>query len=379
MRIVFYFLLAIGTFKNIAIAQPAKNKTYNLIVGTYTNKSKTNGIHVYAFDNVSGNLAYRSQTLGLTDPSFLTVSPDNKKIYAVSEVGDGQATVSAFSFEPRQGNLMILNQVSAGGNGPCYISMDKAGTLVFVGNYGSGSLSATRVTAGGLLTEDTQVIQHYGASVDRVNQAKPHVHSVVLSPDQKYLFASDLGTDKVYTYRVDKNAKVPLVPGSVPFVDIKRGSGPRHFTFHPNGKYAYLILELNAEIAAFDYADGKLTPKQYITMLPKGFKKGVEAADIHVSPDGKFLYGSNRSDANDIVIYSILKDGKLKYAGRQSAGVETPRNFAIDPTGKFLLVANMTGNNVTVFERNTKSGLLTMTNKKVLVDSPVCLQFVAVN
>lgn len=374
-----FFLLLFVVLFNSVFGQVKKSKTYDLIVGTYTNKDKSNGIHVYSFDTNTGKLSYRSKTLGVTNPSFLTVSPDNKNVYAVSEIGRGQATVKSFSFDPIAGSLDFLNEVSARGDGPCYVSMDSEKQFVFVGNYGSGNLSAIRVSQDGTLNEQVQTIQHFGNSLDKVNQSKPHVHSVVLSPDQKYLFAADLGTDEINTYRYDPADLNPLTPAKVPFTKIKPGSGPRHLVFHPNGKYAYVIMELNAEIAVFDYSKGELDIKQYISMLPPSFDGEVEAADIHISPDGRFLYGSNRRDGNDIVIYSISRDGKLSYVGRQSLLISTPRNFVIDPTGNFLLVANMDSNNVMVFKRDRKTGLLTYANESAQVDMPVCLKFIATN
>ena len=374
MRYPFLLILGIALFSNAA-GQTARNKPYHLIVGTYTNEDKSNGIHIYSFDAETGDLSYRSTTVGINNPSFLAISNDNRNVFSVSEVGKGNAKISSFSFNRDSGELTFLNSVSAGGDGPCYISVDAQKQFVFAGNYSSGSLTSVRLGRNGVLTHETQTIQHTGNSIDKVNQSQPHVHSAVLSPDQKYLLAADLGTDKVYIYRFDPTAQKPLSPAQMPFVKIKEGSGPRHLTFHPNGKYAYSILELNAEIAVFDYQEGTLKVKQYASMLPENFKGGVEAADIHISPDGKFLYGSNRSDANDIVIFSISETGTLNYAGRQSALVNTPRNFAIDPTGKFLLVANMDGNNVVVFKRDLQTGLLTPTGKQISVDQPVCLKF----
>lgn len=375
----YFILLLFVVLFNSAFAQVKKSKTYDLIVGTYTNKDKSNGIHVYSFDTNTGKLSYRSKTLDVTNPSFLTTSLDNKNVYAVSEIGKGQATVKSFSFDRVSGSLNFLNEVSAGGNGPCYVSIDNKKQFVFVGNYGSGNLSAIRVNQNGTLEEQTQTIQHVGSSLDKENQSKPHVHSVVLSPDQKYLFAADLGTDEINAYRYNPANLNPLSPANVPFTKVKAGSGPRHLVFHPNGKYAYVIMELTAEIAAFDYSEGKLDAKQYMSMLSADFEGEVEAADVHISPDGRFLYGSNRRDGNDIVIYSISKDGKLSYVGRQSLLINTPRNFAIDPTGNFLLAANMDSNNVVVFRRNRKTGLLTSANESVQVDMPVCLKFIEIN
>jgi 6-phosphogluconolactonase len=299
-------------------------------------------------------------------------------VYSVSEGGDGKG-ISAFSFDNASGKLTFLNTGSAGGNGPCYISVDDKKQIVFTGNYGGGSLSATRLNADGSLSQDIQAIQHEGSSVNKSRQDKPHVHSVVLSPDNRYLLVPDLGTDRVNVYNVEAGKPKILTPASPAFASANPGGGPRHLTFHPNGKHAYLILEMEGAIAAFDYKNGKLEPKQSITMLAPGFNGKVGAADIHISPDGKFLYGSNRGEANEIVIYAIDKNGKLTYAGRQGDLINTPRNFAIDPTGNFLLVANQNGNDIVIFKRDQKTGLLTLTGKRIQVDKPVCLKFAAID
>lgn len=372
-------LIILMNFFCLAMAQTSKDKTYNLLVGTYTNADKTNGIHVYSFNTQTGEFKEKSKAVDITNPSYLAISKDKKNVYAVCEAGDKKGSISAFSFDAKSGELVFLNSASAGGNGPCYVSIDDKKQYVFVGNYGAGSLSAIRINKDGSLSADIQTIQHEGNSVNKNRQDKPHVHAVVLSHDNHYLLAPDLGTDKVNIYRFDPAKTQPLMPAGQSFASVKSGSGPRHLTFHPNGKYAYLILEMEGAIAAFDYKDGKLEVKQSITMLAPGFDGNVGAADIHVSPDGRFLYGSNRGDANEVVIYAIDKDGRLSYAGRQSTLINTPRNFAIDPTGNFLLVANQNSNDVIIFKRDQKTGLLTPTGQKILVDKPVCLKFVAVN
>ena len=207
----------------------------------------------------------------------------------------------------------------------------------------------------------------------------PHVTvATIIERDNRFLMVADLGADKVFQYAVDVSNPKALNPASPPFTSVKPGAGPRHLTFHPNGKFAYLILEMEAAVAAFDYKDGQLKEKQVISMVKPGFKGKLGAADIHVSPDGKFLYASNRGEANELAIYSIAKDGKLTVVGYQSVLGETPRNFAIDPTGNFLLVGNQNRNNVVIFKRDIKTGLLTDTHKKIEVDKPVCLKFVEI-
>jgi 6-phosphogluconolactonase len=373
MKITLICLLL--TMTSVAMAQTSKGKDYYLLVGTYTNEAKTNGIHVYTFNTGTGDFQEKSITTGITNPSYIAISKDRKNVYSVSEAGQGKG-VNAYAFDLATGKLTFLNSGSAGGNGPCYISVDDKKQWVFTGNYGGGSLSATRLNPDGSLGSQIQVIQHEGSSVNKSRQDKPHVHAVVLSPDNKFLMVPDLGTDKVNVYRFDPAKSEPLAPATPAFATANPGGGPRHLAFHPNGKHAYLVLEIDGAVTAFDYKDGQLKPTQTLTMLASGFSGKVGAADIHVSPDGKFLYASNRGEANEIVIYSIDKNGRITYAGRQGQGIDTPRNFAIDPTGNFLLVGNQNGNNIAIFERDKNTGMLKPTGKTIPVDKPVCLKFV---
>lgn len=376
MKIPFLFLFIAASIS--AMSQASKENEFYLLIGTYTNEQKTNGIHVYTFNSETGDFLEKSKTTDVNNPSFLAISKDGRNVYAISEGGQGKG-LNAYSFDRSSGKLTLLNSGSAGGNGPCYVSVDDKKRWVFTGNYGGGSLSATRLNEDGSLGTVTQVIQHEGSSVNKGRQDKPHVHSVVLSPDGRYLMVPDLGTDKVNVYQFNAGTDNPLTPASPAFATVNPGGGPRHLTFHPNGKYAYLILEMEGAIAVFDYSKGTLQPKQTISMLAPGFTGKVGAADIHVSPDGKFLYGSNRGEANDVAIYSIDKGGKLTYEGHATSGINNPRNFAIDPTGNFLLVANQNGNDIVLFKRDKNTGLLNATGKRILVDKPVCLKFFAIH
>jgi 6-phosphogluconolactonase len=360
--------------------QNSEGTTFKLIIDTYTNDKYENtpekdGIFVYDFNCVNGDFTFKSKVSGEGNPSFLAVSKNRKYVYSLNEFKNGE--ISAFSFNESTGELTFLNRVSSGGDNPCYIVVDDNNKFVFVGNYGSGTLVAVALNKDGSLSNNNQIIKQEGSSINTGRQRGPHVHSAVLSPDNRYLLTPNLGTDKVYSYKVDySNIKQPLSPADPAFVSAKPGSGPRHITFHPDSKSVYLIQELECVVTAYDYKDGKLTEKQIITMLAPDFKGVLGAADIHVSPDGKFLYGSNRGDANEIVIYAIDKDGKLSYAGRQSILGKTPRNFAIDPTGNFLLSANQHSDEVVIFKRDQKTGLLTPTGKTIKVSRPVCMKFV---
>src|SRR5688500_11005022 len=282
MKTISVLLMTMG-FYSLAMAQTSKDKTYHLLVGTYTNESKTNGIHVYTFNAGTGDFQEKSKAVNIRNPSYLAISKDRKNVYSVSEGGDGKG-VNAYSFDTASGNLTFLNSGSAGGNGPCYVSVDEKKQTVFTGNYGGGSLSATKLNPDVSLTSQMQSIQHEGSSVNKSRQDKPHVHAVVLSPDNRYLVVPDLGTDKVNVYRYEPGKEKPLSPAEMPFATVNAGGGPRHLTFHPNGKHAYLILEVEGAIVAFDYTDGKLQSTQTIAMLASGYNGKVGAADIHISP-----------------------------------------------------------------------------------------------
>ncbi len=377
MRTTIVLIIMMGVF-SLTQGQTSKNMQYNLLIGTYSSKDKNNGIYVYTFNAQTGEFSLRSNSPDIKNPSYLAISKDGKHVYSVSEAGAGKGGISAYAFNPLSGELKFINSVSSGGDGPCYVSVDGQNKVVFAGNYNAGSLSAIRVNQDGSLNSDIQTIQHEGSGVNKERQDKPHVHSTVLSPDDRYLLVPDLGTDHVDIYSVDIANVQPLKPAAPAFASVKAGSGPRHLVFHPHGKFAYLIQEMEGLITAFDYKDGKLTAKQSVSMLSPGFTGDVGAADIHVSPDGKFLYGSNRGDANDIAIYAVERNGKLSYAGRQSTLGKTPRNFAIDPTGNFLLVANQGTDEIIIFKRDQKTGLLTPTGKKISVTKPVCLKFAAI-
>ncbi len=353
----------------------SNNKTYTLLIGSYTSSGTSDGIYVYDFNSQTGETNLKSKVSGVENPSYLTIGKDGKHVYAVNEVKNGG--LSSFLLNPTSGELTFLNRVGSGGNSPCYISVDDKNKYVFAGNYGSGNIAAIPLKEDGSFGTDAQFIQHEGKSIDKNRQQGPHAHCTVLSADNRYLLTSDLGTDKVHIYHFDASmASQPLSPAEPPFVSVKAGSGPRHITFHPNSKYAYLIHEMAGMITVFDYKKGQLIEKQTITMLSPDFKGRIGAADIHISPDGKFLYGSNRGDANELVIYSIKKNGLLSYVGRQPTQGKAPRNFAIDPAGNFLLVANQDSNGIIIFQRDKKTGLLNPTGGKIQISKPVCLKFI---
>ena len=364
-------------FLSVFFSATAASAQYYLVIGSYTAPVDSQGISIYAFDTSTGSARPLSVTGGISNPSYIAISKDGEKLYAVSEKDHGSGAVLAYRLDHKTGSLQYINQASSGGRGPCYISTDDAGTHVFTANYGSGSLGVIGLHKDGSLdTASALSIQHTGGSIDKENQSKPHAHSVVLSPDNRYLLCANLGNDHIYSYRYAPSLPQTLTPADPAYTTVTPGSGPRHICFHPSGNYVYVVNELAGSIDAFGYKDGALTHQQNITMLPEGFHGTIEAADIHTSPDGKFLYASNREERNELVIYSIDALGTLHYIARQSVLGAAPRNFVIDPTGKFLLVGNLKNNEVVIFRRDKASGLLSFTGQKISVAAPACLKFI---
>lgn len=359
---------------SLALESMSLQNSLYLLVGTYTSTT-SEGIYVYQFDTVSGYSNYKSMTK-IENPSYLTISKDEKYVYAVTENNDNTAAANAFSFHRETGELRHLNTQPVGGGAPCYIEIDNSGKHIVTANYSGGSISLFETNDDGSLKPSSQIIKFQGKSSDPNRQKQPHLHCVRYSPDGKYLFADDLGTDKIHKFEINtSNPESYIKVGEPPFTKVKDGSGPRHLDFHSNGKYAYLINEISGAVIAFNYKNGNLTEFQTIqadTLNAQG------SGDIHISPDGLFLYASNRLKGDGIAIFTINKDnGQLTKVGYQETGIH-PRNFVITPNGKHLLVANRDSNNIQVFERDLNTGLLTNANKDIKLDMPVCLKFVSI-
>jgi 6-phosphogluconolactonase len=350
-----------------------------LITGTYTT-GKSEGIYVYQFNSTDGS-AKKISHVKASNPSFVAVSPNEQFVYAVYEdaANNGKGgDIAAFSFNKQTGKLSYINQQPSGGDHPCYVSVDKTGRWVAAGNYSSGSLSVFPVHANGSLGAATTIIQHEGSGPDKARQNSPHVHCALFAADNRFLFVPDLGTDKVMIYAFEELTG-KLAPAEQPFVQSTGGAGPRHFCFHPQNKYAYLMEEISGTVVMYAYKNGRLKVKQRISSMPVGDTGNAAAADIHVSPDGRFLYASNRANANTIAIFSInQKSGKLLLTGHQSTLGKTPRNFNFDPSGEFLLVANQNSDEIVIFKRDKMTGLLTDTKNRIDVGKPVCLQWISV-
>ncbi len=353
----------------------ASAESVHVYVGTYTRGTGSGrGIYRSALDLQTGKLVAPVLAAEAGNPSFLEIHPGGRCLYAVSEVSGG--CVNAYRIDASTGALEFLNQCSSGGAGPCHVSLDHAGRNVLVANYGSGSAAVLPVRPDGWLTEPTATVQHEGSSVNAKRQQEPHAHSINVSPDDRFVFVADLGIDKIMIYRLD-GAKGTLTAHDPAYVPLKPGAGPRHFAFHPNGRYAYVINELDCTMTAFAYAatSGTLTAIQTVPTLPAGFDGSNTCAEVRVHPGGRFLYGSNRGH-NSIVVYRIdPADGALTFVEHETADIKTPRNFNIDPTGRFCLVANQDGDSVVVFRIDPQSGALEPTGYAMPMPKPVCIRF----
>lgn len=370
---------------NSTSAQQDQTPTlYRVYVGTYTG-SGSHGIYQTTLDLRTGKLSPAELAAETTSPSFLALHPSHKFLYAVTEISDFQGKkaggVGAFAIDAATGKLKALNAQSSGGPGPCHVVVDKAGHFALVANYGGGSAGVLPINADGSLKEMCSFVQHVGTSVDKGRQEAPHGHSINLDAANKFAFVADLGLDKVMIYKFDiKSGK--LEPNQPPSVSVEPGAGPRHFAFHPSGKFAYVINEMHCTVTAFTYdaAKGVLTPIQTITTLPNGFDgKDYSTAEVQVHPSGKFLYGSNRGH-HSIAEFSIdQQTGKLTVIGHALDNIKTPRNFGIEPTGKYLVVANQDGDSLISFTVDQKTGELKSTGHGVNVVKPVCVKFMPIS
>ncbi|HLI93647.1 MAG TPA: lactonase family protein [Puia sp.] len=375
------FILSILSF----ISFSAFSQQYYLFVGTYTEGSPASrgskGIYVYRFNAATGDATPVSTTMA-DNPSYLAIASGGHFVYSVNEThGAIPGGVSAFSFDKATGKLKLIDKQASGGADPCYVSVDAGRKWALVANYSGGSLSALPIAADGSLRPLTELIQHMGAGPNKARQEQAHVHSTILSPDEKYLVVADLGMDQLRVEHFNPAAtKWPLTPAADSIVKIQPGYGPRHTAFLPGRPYVYLINELSGMVDAFRYSDGKFTLIQAISSHPAGYHGEIGSADIHASGDGRFLYASNRGDANNIAVFAINgATGKLTWKGVVPTGGKTPRNFLIDPTGKWLLAANQDGSNVVIFRLDPVTGMPSPAGKQLSIPSPVCLKMTPVN
>jgi 6-phosphogluconolactonase len=344
-------------------------------VGTYTDTG-SEGIYRFGLDMTTGKLHSDGLSAMSENPSFLTITNDRKYLLAVHETSDENGNrmgyIESFSIHD-SGSLTSINKVLSGGSHPCYVSVNKDG-LVLAANYTGGNVSLFKLSRSGELSEATDVKQHYGKGPNSSRQDKPHAHSAYFEPNGKRIFVADLGIDMVKVYNADTST-LKLNPCKIPEIKMASGSGPRHLAFHPNGKILYVINELASSVTSVKLLPvGNFNVFNTLSTLPDGYKEQNTCADIHISPDGRFLYASNRG-LNSVAIFAVdEKSGLLKLIGQEPTKGETPRNFTISPDGKYLLVANQNSNNIVAFKRDEKTGKLTYTDQ-ISAKKPVCLLF----
>lgn len=372
-------LLAAAVFSGTGLSSdvPAGSHSY-LYVGTYTGPN-SKGIYAFRYD--ASRLAL--EPLGVVGemprPSFLAISPDRRFLYAVSELGNNgksEGFVYAFAIESATGKLVPLNRQPSGGGGACHLVVNKSGKFLLVANYGSGSAVSFPLKPDGSIGDRISKIQFEGSGPDSSRQRGPHAHAVVLSPDNRFLFVPDLGTDRIQILRFDSSSG-SLARNTPADVAVKAGAGPRHLTFSPDGRFAYLVCEMGSLVVAFRYdsSTGRLTETQSASTLPDGFSGENNSAEIELDPEGRFLYASNRGH-DSIAVFSIDRQtGKLERIQIESTQGRTPRNFTIDPVGGHLLVADQDSNRIVLFNRDPQTGKLVFAGKTVDVPSPVCLLF----
>jgi 6-phosphogluconolactonase len=345
-----------------------------VFVGTYTKDNQSDGVYAFRMDDTTGAWTRIAQSIPkINNPSYLAADRKNHRLFATAETSDGQ--IAAFRYDPASGALTFVNQQPSQGADPCHVSVLKTGSHILVANYSSGTFAMLPVSADGSLRPATDTIHDSGTGPNKGRQEGPHAHSINLDTTNKLAYGCDLGTDKIQIFRPNpKTGK--LVHNDPAFAAVHPGGGPRHFAFHPKKPVVYSINELDCTVTVFawDKVSGALRELQTITTLPRPYQPTDSCADIHVSADGKFLYGSNRGH-DSIAIFAIGTDGKLTTVGNESTQGKTPRNFAIDPSGNFLFAANQNSNTIVAYKIDKKTGKLTPTGAKIEVPAPVCIIF----
>jgi len=368
-----------------ALTVQAKSMTdYDVLVGAYT-AGKSEGIYRYGFNTQTGQLdATPRQVIKSENPSWLTLSKDQRHLFAVNENGPGQTDVvgkvSSFAIDPKTHVVSFINQIDSKGEEPTHSNLSKDGRFLFVANYAvhpdpGGSLAVVPVGKDGRLSPVVQTATHEASKVNPERQASSHVHAAVPTPDDKYLVAMDLGADKMFVFSYDHNQAQPLKPAKTPAVELPPGSGPRHLLFSKDGKHAWLTMEMSAQVAVFDYRDGEFKRTQLVELANKQGQQNRAAGGLHTSPDGKFLYVANRGEVNELLVFSINGNGQLKEIQRRSVEGKEPREFSFDPSGHFLLIANQKSNQIVTLRVDPKTGLLGETVQKIDFDSPSDFRF----
>lgn len=375
---MFRFILLLWIYLFSFSGSHAQQEKEIMYVGTFFGTG-SEGIYVFEFDRAKGKLTWIQTVPTLESPTFLAIHPSGKFLYSVNrgpvEEMQNSGSVSAFSIDRKTGKLTLLNERPSYGNGPCHISIDQTGKWAFISNYQEGNFVVMSLFDDGLVGSSAGARKHLGHSINTESQEKPHVHSAVVAPDNEFILVSDLGTDKIHSYKLN-HANGSIDDAAKPFLEVRPGCGPRHLAFHPNGKFAYSAEELTSTVAVMEYdkATGTLAMKaDSIGSLPATFAGDNTAADIHVHPNGKFLYMSNRGH-NSLAIFSIDPSGMIKLIGQQDTKGKIPRNFLIDLKGEFLWVANRDSNNIVTFRVNPANGKLQYVSNATGIPSPVCLK-----
>lgn len=357
-----------------AVPVVAAAKPLWLYIGAYTNQMNK-GITVAKFDPSTGAISDMTLAAETQNPTFLELHPNGKWLYSICEIGNykGQkaGAICAWSIDRATGHLKAINEVSTKGGGPCHVSLDRRGRMAMIANYGGGSVASYKIEADGSLSEAVSFIQHEGSGPVKSRQAGPHAHSINPTPDNRYAVACDLGTDEVRIYDMAEPIG-QLLPHKT--VKLAAGSGPRHVAWHPNGRYGYVVNELNSTVTVLMYSAGDLEEVHSVSTLPEGFKGTNYPAEIRSHPSGRWVYASNRGE-DSIAAFSVdAKTGKLAPLGNTPTQGVQPRNFFVEPSGRWLLAANQKTNNVIVFGIDNRTGKLQSTGKGITVGQPVCLR-----
>jgi 6-phosphogluconolactonase len=343
-----------------------------LYIGTYTKPDRPDGIYLVRMDVRSGELTQIGAVNAGPNPSFLSIHPNGRILFAVNEAENG--TVSAFTIARETGALTRLNEQSSEGRAPCYVSVDRSGRALFVANYSSGNVALLPVQADGSLSKATSVVQHTGTGPNSARQKAPHAHCSVADPSNRFVLAADLGADRVFVYRLDGNTLRRVDGGDA---IMQPGAGPRHIAFHPTLPLVFVANELDSSVTTvrLDTERGTLSPIDTRPTTPEGWTGTNYPADIHIASSGRTMYVSNRGH-NSIAVFSVAPStGALTLDQVISTDGDWPRNFTLDPTEQWLLVANQRSDSVVVFKRDQTTGRLTSTPQRITVPSPVCLRF----
>lgn len=344
-----------------------KNQKYRGYVGTYT-KSKSEGIYTFILDVEKEKIEDVKLASKVDNPTYLQVSSNNQFVYSVVKEG-GSGGILACSLQSETGELTQLNKRLLEGAPPCHLDVNN--NFIVSGNYHEGTAVSYIVNNDGTLDSILSNIKHEGSGPNKERQEKSHVHFTGFTPDEKFVAVVDLGTDKLVTYKHEDGKLI-----EVHTLSLNAGSGPRHLSFHPNGKVAYVMTELSSEVVtlSYDSETGEFTEQQYISTIPADFTANNQGSAIHVSLDGKNVYVSNRGH-DSIAVFRVLENGELQFVQHISTEGNWPRDFVLDPTESFILCSNQESHNLVLYKRNRDNGTLELLHSNTFVPEPVCVKF----